>query len=818
MAHVNKGIILPIYIEDEMKNSYIDYAMSVIVGRALPDVRDGLKPVHRRILYGMKERGWVHERPYVKSAKIVGEVIGNYHPHGDAAVYDSLVRMVQDFSLRYPLIDGQGNFGSIDGDPPAAYRYTEARLAMVAAEMLRDIDKGTVGFSPTFDGSMVEPVVLPSALPSLLVNGSSGIAVGMATNIPPHNLSEVVDALICMIDEPGVELGELMKIVKGPDFPQGALIFGKQGIKDAYTTGRGSIKIRAKVDIEEASGNKERIIVRELPYQVNKAQLLETIANLVRNKKVEGISDLRDESDRDGTRVMIELKRDANSQVILNQLFKHTQLETSFGIIMLALVKNRPQVLGLKEILYHYIEHRKEVITLRTKYELAKAEARAHILEGLRIALENLNKVIKTIRASKTVDIAREELMKQFKLSREQAQAILDMRLHQLTGLEIEKIEKEYLELIKQIAMLKTILETPKKLMNIIKEDLLYVKDKYGDARRTKIMARAVEVDIEDLIKEEDAVVTISHQGYIKRLPATTYRSQHRGGRGITGVVTKEEDFIEDIFITSTHNYMLFFSNLGRVYWQKVYEIPEASRQSKGKAIVNLINLSSRDERINAAISVQGFDKEDSFLLMATKLGVIKKTHLADYGNPRKGGIRAINLDEGDSLIGVKMTDGKEEIIIGTRNGIAIHFKEEEVRPIGRTGKGVRGIRIGKDDEVVGMEVIRGKETFLTATELGYGKRTSADKYRMQARGGKGVINIKAGPRNGFVIGIKRVSDNDDIVLMTAKGIVIRQPVKDISSIGRNTLGVRLIRLEPQDKLVSISRLNPEDPGKEENS
>ena len=815
MEKVNKGKILSVYIEDEMKNSYIDYAMSVIVGRALPDVRDGLKPVHRRILYGMKERGWWHERPYVKSAKIVGEVIGNYHPHGDAAVYDSMVRMVQDFSLRYPLIDGQGNFGSIDGDPAAAYRYTEARLALLAAEMLRDIDKDTVNLTPTFDNSMVEPVVLPAAIPSLLVNGSSGIAVGMATNIPPHNLSEVVDGLVEMIEDPEIEINDLMKIIKGPDFPQGALIFGKQGIKDAYTTGRGSIKLRSKVDIEETTGSRERIIVRELPYQVNKSQLLETIANLVRNKKIEGISDLRDESDRDGTRVVIELKRDANSQVILNQLFKHTQLEGSFGIIMLALVDNRPQVLNLKEILHYYLEHRKEVITRRTQYELSRAEARAHILEGLRIALDNLNKVIKTIRESRTVDIARAALMKNFKLTREQAQAILDMRLHQLTGLEIEKIEQEYLELIKKIAMLKSILANPRKLMAIIKEDLLKIKEKYGDSRRTKIVAKAVDVDIEDLIKEEDVVVTISHFGYIKRLPANTYRSQHRGGRGITGVGTKDEDFIEDIFITSTHNYMLFFSNLGRVYWLKVYEIPEASRQSKGKAIINLINLSSRDERINAAISVYGFDNLDTYLLMATQRGIIKKTPLAEYGNPRKGGIRSINLDADDSLIGVKMTDGKEEVVMGTQKGLAIHFKEEDVRPIGRTGKGVRGIRVAKDDKVVGMEVVRGKETFLTATESGYGKRTASDKYRMQTRGGKGVINIKTSDRNGLVIGIKRVSDKDDIVLMTAKGIVIRQPVKDISVIGRNTLGVRLIRLEPGDKLVSISRISREDNGEE---
>ncbi len=811
IEQLNQGKIIAINIEDEMKNSYIDYAMSVIVGRALPDVRDGLKPVHRRILYGMKERGWIHERPYVKSAKIVGEVIGNYHPHGDVAVYDSLVRMVQDFSLRYPLIDGQGNFGSIDGDPPAAYRYTEARLASLSAELLSDIDKDTVDWSPTFDGSMTEPVVLPSAIPNLLINGSSGIAVGMATNIPPHNLNEVVDGLILMIDEPDIEINELIKTIKGPDFPQGAIICGKQGIKDAYLTGRGSIKLRSEVDVEEITGKRECIIVRELPYQVNKAQLLETIASLVRDKKIEGIGDLRDESDREGTRVVIELKRDANSQIILNQLFKHTQLEVSFGIIMLALVDNRPQVLNLKQMLYYYIEHRKVVVTRRTIYELNKAEARAHILEGLKIALDNLDKVIKVIRESQTPDIARTALMSNFKLSKEQAQAILDMKLQQLTGLEREKIDREYLDLIKRIAMLKSILANPNKLMSVIKEELLMIKEKYGDKRRTKIASRAVDVDMEDLIEEEDVVVTISHSGYIKRLPATTYRSQHRGGRGVTGVVTKEDDFVEDIFVTSTHNYMLFFSNLGRVYWLKVYEIPETNRQSKGKAIVNLINLYSTDERINAAIAVQGFDKPDTYLLMVTQQGVIKKTPIAEYGNPRKGGIIAINLEKDDNLIGVKMTDGKEEIIICTKRGTAIHFDEKEVRPIGRTGRGVRGIRLNKEDEVVGMEVIRGKETFLTVTENGYGKITGADKYRMQSRGGKGVINIKTNQRNGCVVGIKRLSNTDDVVLMTAKGIVIRQPVKDISVVGRNTMGVRLIRLEQDDKLVSISRINKEE-------
>jgi DNA gyrase subunit A len=811
LEQVEKEKVVSVYIEDEMKKSYIDYAMSVIVGRALPDVRDGLKPVHRRILFGMKERGWTHERPYVKSAKIVGEVIGNYHPHGDVAVYDSMVRMVQDFSLRYPLIDGQGNFGSIDGDPPAAYRYTEARLASIATEMLKDIDKDTVDFTPTFDGSMKEPVVLPAAIPNLLVNGSSGIAVGMATNIPPHNLSEVVDGLIMMIDDPEVEITELMKIIKAPDFPQGAIIFGRQGVKDAYLTGRGSIKLRAKVDVEEMSASREAIIVKEMPYQVNKAQLMETIAELVRDKKLEGISDLRDESDRDGTRVVIELKRDANSQIILNQLFSHTQLEVSFGIIMLALVDNNPKVLNLRELLYHYIEHRKVVVTRRTRYELAKAEARAHILEGLKIALDNLTKVIKVIRDSDNVETARLALMKNFSLSREQAQAILDMKLQQLTGLEREKLEQEYLELIKRIAMLKAILDDPKKLMAIIKDELLKVKEKYGDARRTKIVAQAVEMDIEDLIKEEDVIVTISHSGYIKRLPATTYRSQHRGGKGVTGVVTKEEDFVEDIFVTSTHNYMLFFSNLGRVYWLKVYELPEASRQGKGKAIVNLIQLSSQGERISAAIPVRDFNNPDAYLLMATKKGVIKKTPLTEYSNPRKGGIIAINLDDGDNLIGVKVTDGKEEIVIGTRKGTAIHFKEEEVRPIGRTGMGVRGIKLEDGDDVVGMEVVRGKETFLTATENGFGKRTGADKYRLQSRGGKGVINIKPNERNGLVIGIKRVSDKDDIVLMTSQGIVIRQPVKDISVIGRNTVGVRLIRLEDQDKLVSISRISTEE-------
>ncbi|MHB9155920.1 MAG: DNA gyrase subunit A [Endomicrobiales bacterium] len=806
--------ILPRNIEDEMKTSYIDYAMSVIVGRALPDVRDGLKPVHRRILFAMKEMGLKHTSAYKKSARVVGDVLGKYHPHGDTAVYDSMVRMVQDFSLRYPLVEGQGNFGSIDGDSPAAMRYTEVRMDSIADEMLADIDKDTVDFTPNYDGSLLEPVILPAKLPGLLINGSSGIAVGMATNIPTHNLSEVIDGIVAYIDNPSIEFAELNKIIKGPDFPTAGIICGRAGIKNYLETGRGSIKIRAKAEIDtEYRGNREAIIVRELPYQVNKAQLLETIAGLVRDKKIEDISDLRDESDRDGIRVVVEIKRDGNSQIVLNQLYKHTQMETSFGVIMLALVNNRPKVLNIKEILHHYIEHRKIIIVRRTKFELAKAEARAHILEGLRIALDHLDAIIKTIKESKDVDIARTNLMERFKLSKIQAQAILDMKLQQLTGLERKKIEDEYLEVIKTIERLKSILSDPRKVLAIIKQELAEVKEKYGDERRTRIAAAAQELDIEDLIQEEEVAVTLSHAGYIKRLPVTTYRAQRRGGRGVAGMATREEDFVESLFVTNTHAYMLFFTTKGRVYWTRVYEIPEGGRASKGKAIVNLLQLSSPDEKITAAIPIRSFEEEgkETYLLMGTKHGTIKKTPLSEFSNPRKGGIIAIGLEDGDVLLEVKVTDGKSEIIIATRLGLAIRFKEKEVRSIGRAGKGVRGISLQKGDEVVGMEAVTAKDIMLAACVNGYGKRTEVNAYRLQSRGGKGVINIKTTDRNGPVVGIKKANNDDELMLMTEKGITIRLPVKDVSIIGRNSQGVRLVRLEENDKLAAIATVVKEE-------
>ncbi|MEW6556823.1 MAG: DNA gyrase subunit A [Elusimicrobiota bacterium] len=798
--------VQPRNIEDEMKTSYIDYSMSVIVGRALPDVRDGLKPVHRRILFTMKEMGLKHNSAYKKSARVVGDCLGKYHPHGDMSVYDAMVRMAQDFSLRYTLVDGQGNFGSVDGDPPAAMRYTEVRLAQVSEEVLGDLDKNTVDFGPNYDGSLTEPLILPSKLPNLLLNGSSGIAVGMATNIPPHNLSEICDGLIALIDNPEIEITELAKIIRGPDFPTAGIIFGRQGIKDYFATGRGSVRIRAKAEIEDIKSGKTAIIVNELPYQVNKAQLIETIADLVKDKKIEDISDIRDESDRTGMRLVIEVKRDGNPQVVLNQLFKHTQMEDSFGVIMLALVNNRPRVLNMKEMLVQYIEHRKIIVVRRTKFELQRAEARAHILEGLKIALENLNKIVKLIKESKDTDIARTRLMEEFKLSKIQAQAILDMKLAQLTGLERKKIDDEYLELIKTIERLKSILADPKKVLTIIKNELAELKEKYGDVRRTKIQAQTVELDIDDLIQEEDVVVTISHAGYIKRLPVTTYKAQRRGGKGVMGMITREEDFVEQLFVTSTHSYLLLFTNRGRIHWVRVYEIPEAARTAKGKAIINLVQLSSTEEKITAAIPIRTFEeKKESYLLMATRNGTIKKTALSEYSNIRKTGIIAINLGDGDSLIDVKHTNGESEVILATKNGLAIRFNEKEVRTIGRSGKGVRGIRLNKEDEVVGMETVSSKDTVLIATVNGYGKRTDIDEYRLQSRGGKGVINIKTTERNGSVVGIKNVRDDSDIMLMTEKGIMIRMAVKGISVIGRNTQGVRLIRLEEGDKLASIA-------------
>ena len=814
---INPGI-LPTNLQDEMKSSYIDYAMSVIVGRALPDVRDGLKPVHRRILYAMKEMGVRRNTPYKKSARIVGDVLGKYHPHGDSSVYDALVRMVQDFSMRYPLVDGQGNFGSVDGDDPAAMRYTEVRMDYIADEMLADIDKDTIDYIPNYDGSLQEPLILPTKLPELLINGSSGIAVGMATNIPTHNLSEVIDGTIAFIDDPEISISEIMKYIKGPDFPTAALILGKAGIKDYMETGRGSVKMRAKTEIEEMKGGREAIIITELPYQVNKAMLITSIANLVKDKKIDGISDLRDETDRHGMRVVIELKRDANAQVVLNQLFKHTQMQTSFGVIMLALVNNKPKVLNIKEMLYHFVEHRKVIVVRRTKFELKKAEARAHILEGLKIAIDNLDAVVKTIRQSPDTDTARINLMERFRLSKLQAQAILDMKLQQLTGLERKKIDEEYIEVIKNIERLKSILEDPKKVLAIIKDELLQLKEKYGDKRRTHLTADAEDFNIEDLIQEEEVVVTVSNAGYIKRIPVNTYRVQARGGRGVVGMTTKEDDFVAKMFVTSTHAYLLSFTTRGRLYWSRVYEIPEGTRTSKGKAIVNIIQLSSPDEKITASIPIRSFnpkDIKDEYLLMCTRKGTIKKIALSEFANPRRGGIIAIKLEDGDILMDVKKIEKNPEVVIATKKGIAIRFKEQDVRAIGRAGQGVRGISLEKDDEVIGMEVFSPEDVFVSVAENGYGKRTEVGKYRLQKRGGKGVINMQTSERNGNVIYIGKANEGQ-IMLITEHGITIRSKVDKISVIGRNTQGVRLVRLEEGDKVASVATVVGEE-AEEEN-
>ncbi|WP_413853254.1 DNA gyrase subunit A [Candidatus Ruminimicrobium bovinum] len=811
--------IVPTNLEDEMKASYIDYAMSVIVGRALPDVRDGLKPVHRRILYAMKEMGVRRNTPYKKSARIVGDVLGKYHPHGDTAVYDAMVRMVQDFSMRYPLIDGQGNFGSVDGDDPAAMRYTEVRMDYIADEMLADIDKDTIDFIPNYDGSLQEPLILPTKLPELLINGSSGIAVGMATNIPTHNLSEIIDGTIAFIDDPEISIQELSKYIKGPDFPTAGLILGKAGIKEYMETGRGSVKMRAKTEIEELK-NRQAIIITELPYQVNKAMLITSIAQLVKDKKIDGISDLRDETDRDGMRVVIELKRDANAQVVLNQLFKHTQMQTSFGVIMLALVNNKPKVLNIKEMLYHYVEHRKVIIVRRTKFELKKAEARAHILEGLKIAIDNLDAVVKTIRQSPDTDTARLSLMEKFRLSKLQAQAILDMKLQQLTGLERKKVDDEYIEVIKNIERLKSILADQRKVLTIIKDELTELKQKYGDKRRTQITIDEGDFNIEDLIKEEEVVVTVSNAGYIKRIPIDTYRVQARGGRGVAAMTTKEDDFVAKMFVTSTHSYLLSFTTRGRLYWSRVYEIPEGTRTSKGKAIVNIIQLSSPDEKITASIPIRSFapkDIKDEYLLMCTRKGTIKKIALSEFANPRKGGIIAIKLEDGDVLMDVKKIDKNPEVIIATKKGIAIRFKEQDVRAIGRAGQGVRGISLEKDDEVIGMEVFSPEDVFLSVAENGYGKRTEVGKYRLQKRGGKGVINMQTSERNGNVIYIGKANEGQ-VMLITEHGIAIRSKVDKISVIGRNTQGVKLVRLEEGDKVASVATVVTDDENEKENS
>ncbi|MFQ5863733.1 MAG: DNA gyrase subunit A [bacterium] len=801
--------IVPVFLEEEMKDSYIDYSMSVIVSRALPDVRDGLKPVHRRVLYGMNDLGLRPNSQYKKSARIVGEVLGKYHPHGDAAVYDSMVRMVQDFSLRYPLVDGQGNFGSVDGDSPAAMRYTEARLASIAMEVLRDLEKNTVDFVPNFDETLQEPTVLPSVLPNLLINGSSGIAVGMATNIPPHNLGEVVDALVALINRPDLTVDSLMKHIKGPDFPTGAIIYGDEGIDEIYRTGRGRIVLRARANIETVRSGRENIIVSELPYQVNKANLIEKIADLARNKKIEGISDVRDESDRDGMRVVIELKRDAPAEVILNQLFKHTQMQATFGTIMLALVEGAPKILNLKEVLEHFISFRHEVVVRRIKFDLEKAESRAHILEGLKICLDNIDEIVAIIKKSRNPHTARNSLIKRFSLTEIQAQAILDMRLQRLTGLERKKIEDEYLETIKVIEKLRSLLESKPKRMQLIKEELLELKEKYDDDRRTEIIYETEEFSIEDMIAEEDMVITISHSGFIKRFPVSSYKRQLRGGRGYTGASTKEEDFIEHLFVASTHNYILFFTNKGRCYWLKVHEVPQAGRASKGRAIVNLLQL-SKNEKLAAFVNVRDFNNE-LYLVMATKRGLIKKTRLSAYGNPRRGGINAITIREGDDLIDAELTDGTHDILLATRKGLAIRFHENEVRDMGRTAAGVKGIALGKDDCVIGMIVIKRESTVLVVTYNGYGKRTDIKEYRVSHRGGKGIITIKVTDITAELVAIKEVVDEDDIMIITNNGVVIRQGVKKLSIQGRNTRGFRLIKLDDDDKVADVARVIKEE-------
>jgi DNA gyrase subunit A len=796
--------IIPINIEDEMKTSYINYAMSVIVGRALPDVRDGLKPVHRRILFGMKEQGMTHDKPYKKSARIVGDVMGKYHPHGDAAIYDTMVRMAQDFSMRYPLADGQGNFGSIDGDAAAAMRYTEIRLWNLAQEILDDLDKDTVDFIPNYDGSLKEPVILPSKVPNLLINGSTGIAVGMSTNMPPHNLREIVDAVIMTIDNPEVTTQELMSVVHGPDFPTGAYIYGRSGIHRAYETGRGIIKIRAKTTVEQHK-NKESIIINEMPYQVNKAKLIENIANLVKEKKILGITDLRDESDRNGIRAVIELSRGTNADVVLNQLFRHTQMESSFGIINLALVDGQPMILGLKDIIRHFIDHRVEVVTRRSIFEMEKAKKRAHILEGLQIALDHIDRVIALIRQSQTTDEAKTRLIAELDLSQEQAKAILDMRLQRLTGLEREKIDNEHKELMETIRWLQEVLGDKNKILSIIKQEIIDIKDRYGDDRRTQIIDGDTEMEDEDLIPVEDVVVTISNSGYIKRLPVHTYKQQRRGGRGVIGMDTKETDFVVDLFVASTHDYILFFTDKGRVYWLKVYEIPDASRQSRGKAIINLIEVDN-DENITAQIPVKAF-KDDQYLIMATDCGVVKKTVLSAFSNPRRSGIIAITLDEGDELKIVKLTDGHKDIIIGSRHGKAIRFSEADVRATGRGARGVRGIRLIGNDCVVGMDIVRDDATLLTITENGFGKRTQFGEYRKMNRGGQGVITIISSIRNGMVVDVKAINETDELMVTTSGGIIIRVPVSDIRIQGRNTQGVKIMNVKNKDKVMAVARV-----------
>lgn len=798
--------IVPINIEDEMRGSYLDYAMSVIIGRAIPDVRDGLKPAHRRILYAMYREGILSNKRFSKCAGVVGEVLKKYHPHGDAAVYDTLVRMAQDWNMRYPLIDGQGNFGSVDGDSAAAYRYTEARLKAMAEELLADIDKETVDFVPNFDDTTKEPSVLPSKVPNLLVNGSDGIAVGMATKIPPHNLTEVINGLMLLIDSPDATVKDLMKLIPGPDFPTGAFIHGKDGIKSAYETGRGSIKLRARAMIEPmARGDRECIVITEIPYQVNKSRLIERIAELVRNGKIDGISDIRDESDRDGMRIVVELRRGVVAGIILNQLYAHTALQSSFGIIMLSIVGGQPKVMNLKDALSLFIDHRREVVTRRTAYELRKAEERAHILQGLKIAVENIDEVVALIKKSKEPAVAKTGLMKKFKLSEIQAQAILDMRLARLTGLERDKIIAEFKDIQKLIKELKAILADEKLVFKIIRDELNAIKEKYGDERRTVIKAKTEDLTVEDLIQEEEMVVTVSHRGYIKRNPISIYRAQRRGGRGKQGMVTRSEDFVGDLFIASTHSYVLIFTNSGKVFWLKVHEIPQVGRVARGQAITNLVNMPS-DDRIAAILPVREF-AEGQFVVMATKKGVIKKTDLMAYSNPRAGGIIATSIDKADELISVRLTGGDQQIFLTTRGGQAIRFEEKDARPMGRTARGVRGISLKKGDEVVSMEVLATDASILTVTERGYGKRSPCDDYRIQSRGGSGIITIKVAERNGPVVGAMQVTDADDIMIVTDSGKIIRSRAKEISTIGRNTQGVRLISLEKDEKVVNVAKV-----------
>ncbi|GAA4867542.1 DNA gyrase subunit A [Paenibacillus vulneris] len=813
MSDEQRSQVKEIDISSEMRTSFLDYAMSIIVSRALPDVRDGLKPVHRRILFAMSELGMYSDKPYKKSARIVGEVIGKYHPHGDAPVYETMVRMAQDFSLRYMLVDGHGNFGSIDGDFAAAMRYTEARLSKIAMELLRDINKETVNFAPNYDGEEQEPVVLPARFPNLLVNGSSGIAVGMATNIPPHNLGEVIDGIQQMIENPDVTPMELMQSIKGPDFPTAGFILGREGIRQAYNTGRGSVTMRARATIEE-NNNKARIIVHELPYQVIKARLIEKIAELVREKKIEGITDLRDESDRNGMRIVIELRRDVNPNVVLNNLYKHTALQSNFGIIMLALVNGEPKVMNLKEMLYHYLEHQKEVIRRRTEYELRKAEARAHILEGLRIALDHLDQVIALIRSSRTTEEARDGLMTQFELSLDQAQAILDMRLQRLTGLEREKIEEEYAELLKKIAEYKAILADEQLVLAIISEELREIKEKFGDERRSEITVGEESIEDEDLIPREDVIITITHTGYIKRLPVSTYRSQKRGGKGVIGMDTKDKDFVEHLFVTNTHHFLMFFTNKGKVYKLKAYEIPDLSRTARGTPIINLLQI-EQGETINAVIPVESFESEQ-YLFFATKNGLVKKTPLNDYSNIRKGGLIALTLREDDDLIGVKLTDGNQTIIMGTKQGISIHFPEEEVRSMGRSATGVKGINIGDDDAVIDMDVVHPDNSVLIVTSKGFGKRTPVSEYRLQSRGGKGIKTLNVTPKNGPVVGLKIVQDDEDLMIITALGTIIRTSMSGISMMGRYTQGVKLINIRDEDEVSTVARVEKSEESSDE--